>query len=334
MTSIFVELETDPESEADWWIQKIFAHIKNIKNDLGIFIPWLYLSSPPARFEQLIPSLPGIPTLSQLAKIEQILLQKINELFSSENTEEENRWLTNYRAAITESGRRAKGMLIMIEQLVVKCDQLANIDYDFLYDRSQHLLTIGYNADDHRKDNSYYDLLASEARLTTFVAIAQGKLPQQSWFALGRQLTNIGTTPILLSWSGSMFEYLMPLLVMPNYENTLLDQTTKAVIQKQIEYGRKRGVPWGISESGYNMVDANLNYQYHPFGVPGLGFKRGLSEDLVISPYSTVMALMVAPHEAYDNLQVLKKRALKESLVPMKQWIIHRVAYPESKTNR
>ena len=311
LTNIFVELDTDPETEADWWIQKIFAHIKNIKNDLGVFVPWLYLSAPPAKFEQLIPSLPGIPTLSQLAKIEQILLQKINELFSSENTEEENRWLTNYRAAITDSGRRAKGMLIMIEQLISKCDQLSNIDYDFLYDRSQHLLTIGYNADEHRKDNSYYDLLASEARLATFVAIAQGKLPQQSWFALGRQLTNIGTTPILLSWSGSMFEYLMPLLVMPNYENTLLDQTTKAVIQKQIEYGRKRGVPWGISESGYNMVDANLNYQYHPFGVPGLGFKRGLGEDLVISPYSTVMALMVAPHEAYDNLLALKKEGFE-----------------------
>ena len=108
-----------------------------------------------------------------------------------------------------------------------------------------------------------------------------------------------------------MFEYLMPLLVMPSYENTLLDQTTKAVIQKQIEYGRKRGVPWGISESGYNMVDANLNYQYHPFGVPGLGFKRGLAEDLVISPYSTVMSLMVAPQSAYENLLVLKKEGFE-----------------------
>ena len=110
-----------------------------------------------------------------------------------------------------------------------------------------------------------------------------------------------------------MFEYLMPLLVMPSYENTLLDQTTKAVIQKQIEYGRKRGVPWGISESGYNMVDANLNYQYHPFGVPGLGFKRGLAEDLVISPYSTVMSLMVAPQPAYENLLVLKKEGFEGS---------------------
>jgi cellobiose phosphorylase len=108
-----------------------------------------------------------------------------------------------------------------------------------------------------------------------------------------------------------MFEYLMPFLVMPSYKNTLLEQTSKAVIQKQIEYGKRRNVPWGISESGYSMVDANMNYQYHPFGVPGLGFKRGLGEDLVISPYSTVMGLMVAPKESYDNLQTLKSEGFE-----------------------
>ena len=193
-------------------------------------------------------------------------------------------------------------MILRVARLELRCRELSAIDFDFLFDKTQHLLAIGYNADEHRRDNSFYDLLASEARLASFIAIAQGKLPQESWFALGRQLTNAGTTPILLSWSGSMFEYLMPLLVMPSYENTLLDQTYKAVIQKQIEYGKKRGVPWGISESGYNMVDANLNYQYRAFGVPGLGFKRGLGEDLVIAPYATVMALMVAPEDAYDNL--------------------------------
>jgi cyclic beta-1,2-glucan synthetase len=208
---------------------------------------------------------------------------------------------------ITESARRAKELNIMLQQLAVKCNQLANIDFDFLYYRSQHLLTIGYNVDEQRKDNGFYDLLASEARLTTFVAIAQGKLPQDSWFALGRQLTNVGTMPILLSWSGSMFEYLMPLLVMPTYENTLLHQTYKSIIQKQIEYGKKRDIPWGISESGYSLTDAHLNYQYKAFGVPGTGFKRGLGEDLVIAPYATMMALMVNPEEAYNNLQTLKE---------------------------
>ena len=100
-----------------------------------------------------------------------------------------------------------------------------------------------------------------------------------------------------------MFEYLMPLLVMPTYENTLLDQTYKAAVDRQIEYGRQRGVPWGISESGYNAVDAQLNYQYRAFGVPGLGLKRGLAEDLVIAPYASALALMVAPEEACVNLR-------------------------------
>ena len=137
------------------------------------------------------------------------------------------------------------------------------------------------------------------------MAIAQGQLPQESWFALGRLLTTAGGEPILLSWSGSMFEYLMPLLVMPTYENTLLDQTYKAAVASQIEYGRKRGVPWGISESGYNAIDVHLNYQYRAFGVPGLGLKRGLAEDLVIAPYASALALMVAPEEACLNLQRL-----------------------------
>jgi hypothetical protein len=111
-------------------------------------------------------------------------------------------------------------------------------------------------------------------------------LPKDSWFALGRLLTRAGGDPVLLSWSGSMFEYLMPQLVMPEFDHTLLDQTSKAAVARQIEYGRQRGVPWGMSESAYNMVDAQLNYQYRAFGVPGLGLKRGLADDLVVAPYA------------------------------------------------
>ena len=119
----------------------------------------------------------------------------------------------------------------------------------------------------------------------------------------GRLLTATRAGPVLISWSGSMFEYLMPQLVMPTYEGTLLDQTCRAVVARQAEYGAERGVPWGISESGYNTTDVHLNYQYRAFGVPGLGLKRGLVDDLVIAPYATVMALMVAPEMAYANLR-------------------------------
>jgi cellobiose phosphorylase len=231
--------------------------------------------------------------------------------YDTDNTPEETEWLNDLRIAITGSSRMAKEIHLRALRLVTQCNDFTNVDYDFLYDSTQNLFTIGYNADEHRQDNSFYDLLASECRLTTYIAVAQGKLPQQSWFALGRQLTNFGTDPILLSWSGSMFEYLMPLLVMPTYENTLLDQTNKSVIKRQIEYCRSRNIPWGISESGYSNVDAHLNYQYRAFGVPGLGFKRGLATDLVIAPYATIMGLMVAPSASYENLQVMKEKGFE-----------------------
>jgi cellobiose phosphorylase len=305
------QLKSSASDETDWCAQKIITQLQLAKYELVVMVPWILLPPAPEKFQHLIPLLPLVPTIRELSKIEAALPEQIAGLDSLNNSIEENEWLNNFRNHITESARRAKELVLTIEQLAAKCSGLADIEYDFLYDRSQHLLSIGFNVDEQRRDNSFYDLLASEARLTTFVAIAQGKLPQESWFALGRQLTKVGTSPVLLSWSGSMFEYLMPLLVMPTYDNTLLDETNKTIVEKQIEYGKKRGVPWGISESGYNLVDASLNYQYRAFGVPGLGLKRGLSEDLVISPYSTIMALMVSPQDAYNNLQLLKERGFE-----------------------
>ena len=202
------------------------------------------------------------------------------------------------RQAIVESSQRAADRIKALERTARQCQEFADIDFGFLFDETRDLFAIGYNVGDQRLDGSFYDLLASEARLASFVAIAQGQCRQEHWFALGRLLTATGGAPALLSWSGSMFEYLMPLLVMPTYENTLLDQTYRAVVRRQINYGRQRGVPWGISESGYNTIDAHLNYQYRAFGVPGLGLKRGLAEDLVIAPYASVLALMVAPEAA------------------------------------
>ncbi len=202
----------------------------------------------------------------------------------------------------TASAEMARQQLNAIDELAAGAGKLAEMEQDFLYDDARHLMTIGYNVDERRVDTGFYDLLASEARLGIFIAIAQGQVGQESWFALGRLLTRAAGAPVLLSWSGSMFEYLMPMLLMPSYENTLLDQTCQGAVQRQIEYGAQRGVPWGISESGYNATDAELNYQYRAFGVPGLGLKRGLGDDLVVAPYASMMALMVAPQAACDNL--------------------------------
>ncbi|MEO8768130.1 MAG: glucoamylase family protein, partial [Nitrosospira sp.] len=213
--------------------------------------------------------------------------------------------IPSLRQLAHQGNERADNLLARLERLTLQAGEMAQMEYGFLFNYAQRQLAIGYNVGERRLDASYYDLLASEARLCNFVAIAQGELPQESWFALGRMLTTSGGEAALLSWSGSMFEYLMPLLVMPTFDNTLLDQTYKAAVERQIAYGEERGVPWGISESGYNAVDVQFNYQYRAFGVPGLGFKRGLGTDLVIAPYASVLALMVAPEAACRNLQQL-----------------------------
>ncbi|WP_330785269.1 glucoamylase family protein, partial [Xanthomonas translucens] len=203
------------------------------------------------------------------------------------------------------AAERARARIHQLERLAHIAGQLSLMEYGFLYDPVRRLLAIGYNVDERRLDQGYYDLLASEARLCSFVAIAQGQLPQESWFALGRQLTEVDGEATLLSWSGSMFEYLMPQLVMPSYADSLLDQTAVHAVNAQIAHGARHAVPWGVSESGYNAVDARMNYQYRAFGVPGLGLKRGLGDDLVIAPYASMMALMVAPEAACANLQRL-----------------------------
>ncbi|MFN0164255.1 MAG: GH36-type glycosyl hydrolase domain-containing protein, partial [Burkholderiales bacterium] len=200
---------------------------------------------------------------------------------------------------------RARERLATLDRLLRQAGAFATMDYGFLYDPGRHLLSIGYDVGARRRDAGSYDLLASEARLGVFVAIALDQLPQESWFALGRTLTRAGNDAVLMSWSGSMFEYLMPLLVMPSYQGSLLAATCEAAVRAQIDYGLRRAIPWGVSESGYNAVDAQRNYQYRAFGVPGLGLKRGLGEDLVVAPYASVLALMIAPQDAAINLRRL-----------------------------
>jgi cyclic beta-1,2-glucan synthetase len=179
------------------------------------------------------------------------------------------------------------------------------MQFDFLYDRRRRIFSIGYRLPDAegpgRLDASFYDLLASEARLASFVAIAKGDVPQHHWFHLGRLVTNVNGRATLMSWGGTMFEYLMPQLLLRNFPGTLLDQSCRASVRRQIEYGRLRDAPWGISESAYAFTDRQGNYQYRAFGVPGLGLKRGLADDLVIAPYATALASLVSPAAAAEN---------------------------------
>ncbi|CAA6604718.1 putative glycosyltransferase 36 [Rhodospirillaceae bacterium LM-1] len=296
--------QTAPDSEGSLWTQALALQIREALDELIYLAPWLTLPAAPNGLED-VAGMVGIPTLRGLARLDDDLRAVIKERLEAKISAAAQEWLADLQRHISQASLRAKERIAEIERLALLAGELADMEYEFLFDKARHLLTIGYNVAERRLDSSYYDLLASEARLCSFVAIAQGQLPQESWFALGRLLTNAGGESVLLSWSGSMFEYLMPLLVMPTYDNTLLDQTCRAAVARQIEYGGQRGVPWGISESAYNTVDIHLNYQYRAFGVPGLGLKRGLAEDLVVAPYASALALMVIPEEACLNLQRL-----------------------------
>jgi cyclic beta-1,2-glucan synthetase len=179
-------------------------------------------------------------------------------------------------------------------------------DFSLLYDRQRDLFTIGYNAEEEHITKSYYDLLSSEARMASFIAIAKGEIPKKHWFTLGRALVSRDGYKGLVSWTGTMFEYLMPLILMKNVKNTLLDETYHFVIRCQKKYGKVRNVPWGTSESGFNAFDIDLNYQYKAFGIPDLGLKRGLMSDMVVAPYASMMALMVDFETAMANIKDLK----------------------------
>jgi cellobiose phosphorylase len=183
---------------------------------------------------------------------------------------------------------------------------IAGTDFRPLYDPASKLFSLGFHTTTGEKETILYDLLASEARQASFIAIALGQVPVSHWFKLGRAMTRAGGGKALVSWSGTMFEYLMPPLLMRTYAGTVWDATYRAVIRKQAEYARLRGVPMGISESGYYAFDFQMNYQYRAFGVPGLGFKRGLETDLVVAPYATVMVLPYEPRLAMDELRKME----------------------------
>ena len=294
----------DEKSPAHAWARRLCDQCQDARDELSHMCPWMPLTSTPRALEEMIGPLP-VPTLREIPGLIADLSESVKKHAEDLVTGSDRQWIEEFDQCARTASERAHARMTALEQRSQQACDLAQMDFRFLYDDERHLFTIGYNVFDRRRDASYYDLLATETRLGIFVAIAMGQVPQEAWFSLGRLLAHRGRDTALLSWAGSMFEYLMPLIVMPSYKETLLNQTDQAVVRRQIEYGRQRGVPWGISESGYNAVDAAQNYQYRAFGVPGLGLKRGLADDLVVAPYATVLALMVAPEEAAQNLRAL-----------------------------
>ena len=200
--------------------------------------------------------------------------------------------LDDVRGRLLQLGERARALAF-------------GMDFSFLLNTERRLLSIGYNGEEQKLDESCYDLLASEARLTSLFAIAKGDIPSEHWFRLGRPVATVLGQACLVSWSGSMFEYLMPPLVMHERQGGILNQSNNLSIDRQIAYGKSLGVPWGVSESAFNARDRELNYQYHNFGVPGLGLKRDLGNNVVIAPYASLLASQFKPREAVANLSRL-----------------------------
>ncbi len=310
------------------WADRIRHHVTNFRRETEVMIPWLYsLNQPPAAFatapagssltaawNALVASLPldltmlGIPDAVETAREHLASLHQALDAGGArpEQLDEARIWLRMLEELITRALGVVQGTIEIYRRIIDQSDAYVTAtDFDFLFNPRRKLFRIGYNVDTGNRDPNYYDLLASEARIASLLAIGKGDVPQSHWLHLGRPLTYVHDRLSLLSWSGSMFEYLMPVLFMPQFDNTLLDQTNILVVQRQIDYARAKDVPWGISESGYYRFDANNNYQYRAFGVPGLGLKRGLEDDLVITPYASVLALDAYPAEVVRNVRDL-----------------------------
>jgi cellobiose phosphorylase len=300
-------------------LDEVVALIHSSLDDMERYLPWAplvdlapYLLRQHPYAEALIPILDFVPSLVGLAEglvevrttLDALARDPVGD--DAEVRAEVATWARHMRDGL-EHGRPAAAELLATLRLMadIAREMWEFTDFGMLYDASRELFSIGYNTAEGRLDASYYDLLASECRLASFLAIAKGDVAQTNWFRLGRTLAPAANSYALVSWSASMFEYLMPLLVMHAYPSTLLTDTYAVVVSRQEQYGRERGVPWGVSESAFNAKDAELTYQYQAFGVPGLGLKRGLSDDLVVAPYASALAMMVDLPAAIDNLRAL-----------------------------
>ena len=301
--------------ELRWWVGALQHQVKACRRDGESLTSWGRLlsslekefSASDEEWASILKLLQSVPTLAEVPQLCDKALVQLAAM--QEHTSPALAQIApRLTKALEQSASASADMLSRLSRLARQCDQIIEqMDFSFLFDVERKLFTIGYNVTASRRDDSYYDLLASEARLASFVGIANDNVPQQHWFRMGRALTKVDGGRALISWTGTMFEYLMPLLVMRDYQSTLLSETYQTVVERQIEYGEERGVPWGISEAAYNVRDLQLNYQYGPFGVPGLGLKRGLIEDLVVAPYATMLAANVDPLSAMDNLRRLQK---------------------------
>jgi cyclic beta-1,2-glucan synthetase len=308
------ELLTKIEGLLDW--------LRTVRGECQALFPWLPLlaeSSTTGRsdspvWETVRSILHGVHSVQRVRELPATIETVLTELRARlSRLPETNRaaalaWHGRLSAAIASAAAAAAELDDRLARLAARFEQLAlEMDFRFLFNPQRRLFSIGFNLEEGKLDRSHYDMLCSEARLSSYLAIAKGDVEVRHWFRLGRPLTQTAGEVALLSWGGTMFEYLMPPLFQHNYDGSLLQQSCRAAVARQQEYGRQRGAPWGISECAFGALAINSDYHYRSFGAPGLGLKRGLSKDLVVSPYSSLLAVEIDPTGAIANLDELER---------------------------
>jgi cyclic beta-1,2-glucan synthetase len=308
-----------PTSASAAWALQLDSQVKAWIQTADRYLPWMEIlaerqagpadGSGAGPLSSLAQALDQIPCLADLAEGNVPGLSGLESIRGNLHNPDPSlrEWLDRLAQAFSVSKWLAGEMLGMGETLVRDvCAVSEAINMRCLYDSDRRLFYIGYNISEGRHDNSHYDLLASEARLGSYIAIARGEVSPEHWFALGRLFREVDRQQVLISWTGTMFEYLMPLLFQRTYGNSLLDRMTRKAVEIQIAFGRKNNVPWGFSESAFGDLDINKTYQYKAFGVPALGLKRQGEEEIVVAPYASLLAVNITPNETVRNLHRLE----------------------------
>lgn len=309
-------------------------HLISMNRDIDLLMPWLLaVHQPPVLFtsaepdsqiillwNSLLEKLTIVPQLGDLASFCEVLTVDIDNLQAYLSIadpinlplQQAYDWCEEFKEKLAITRSQVELNLNGYQTLTFRAETyFTQMDFAFLFDTRRKLFHIGYRVINEKLDDNFYDLLASEARLASFLAIAKREVSPSHWLHLGRSMTQVKDKLTLLSWSGTMFEYLMPNLYMQSYEHTFLTQSCWAIVDNQIAYGQSKGVPWGISESSYYAFDSNLTYQYHAFGVPNVGLRRETDENLVITPYASLLAIGVRPQAVYQNIQALDKLEMR-----------------------
>ena len=301
------------------WLERLHHHLRTMDREYGVLFPWLRLlgQAPPALIAiaaevaaVVPPTLRMTDTAARCRQARDILAVPAQAAHRESEPRPEE-WMTALHRALEQGEQAAAALGASLSEIAGQAEGLAlAMDFAPLYNKDLRLFHIGYNVSADRLDAHHYDLLASEARLSSLLAIAKGDAPVEHWFHLGRATTVVDHHRCLLSWGGSMFEYLMPRLLVRSEAGSLLAESESAAVEGQRRYGQTLGIPWGMSESGFSATDLDHAYQYQSFGVPALGFRRGLSTDLVVAPYASMLALPVDAGAAMGNIRRLEELGL------------------------